>query len=290
VHGGTRPPTSLRAPGNGPTPEALDRAEADRTIPRHRADPDERGDRSGPPAVDPEVWYLHVRFHRRRDTRARDLLVEEYQANARHLASRFYRHREPLDDLVQVAMEALLHALDRFDPGRRLPFLGFATPTIVGSLKRYYRDAGWLVRVPRRVHDLSGAIGAAVEVLTQDLGRAPRIGEIADLLDLSEIEVGDALGAFEARNVTSIDGPSPGSEGPLELAIGDDADLAVAEARVALGQAVELLERDEREVLHRYFLLELSQDQIAAQLGISQMQVSRMLGRVLKRLRGHLPP
>jgi len=123
------------------------------------------------PAVDLPLWTVHVRYARRRDKRSLDQLVERYRAHAESQARRHYRRGEPIDDLTQVAFEALLLALRRFDPERRKPFLAFAKPTIVGSLRRHFRDAGWAIRVPRRVHELATPVRDAHELLTHDLGR-----------------------------------------------------------------------------------------------------------------------
>lgn len=243
------------------------------------------------PAMEPSTWLLHVRLSSG-DLGARDELVARYQAHARALARRFYRHREPLDDLVQVAMEALLLALDRFDPDRRMPFLGFANPTIVGSLKRYYRDAGWSMRVPRRVHELTRPVREAADLLHQDLGRGPTPGEIADLLGVDEERVIEALDASSVRSVASLDAPvtTEASSAVQRGLAATDPMLRSVENRTALEQVVELLDDDDRVLLDRYFGQNLSQQQVADLMGVSQMQVSRSLARVLRRLRSHLPP
>lgn len=242
------------------------------------------------PAMDPSTWYLHTRLAGG-DVDARDELVARYDAHARALARRFYRHREPLDDLVQVALEALLLALDRFDPFRRMPFLGFANPTIVGSLKRYYRDAGWAVRVPRRVHELTRPVREAADLLHQDLGRAPRPGEIAELLGVDEERVIEALDATSVRALASLDAPASAeaSSAVQRGLASSDPMLRSVENRTALLQLVQLLEDDDRVLLDRYFGQGMSQQQIAELLGVSQMQVSRSLAKVLRRLRSHLP-
>jgi RNA polymerase sigma-B factor len=241
------------------------------------------------PAVDPTVWFMHVRYYHRRRPEVRERLVVEYEGHARQLARRFYRHREPLEDLVQVAVEGLIRALDRFDPRRRVPFLGFAKPTIVGTLKRHYRDTGWALRVPRRIHDISASIGPAVDALSQDLGRPPTPAEVADLLDLPAGDVESALAAGDARNVASVDAPGAPPDGSGFVGT-DDTDLRRAENRIALDQALALLTDADRAVLHRYLVLEMSQEEIARELGVSQMQVSRVINRILRRLRSHLAP
>lgn len=242
------------------------------------------------PAMDPAIWYLHVRVVGGDDD-AREELVTRYEGHARALARRFYRHREPLEDLVQVALEALLLALDRFEPDRRMPFLGFANPTIVGSLKRYYRDAGWAMRVPRRVHELTRPVRDAADLLHQDLGRAPTTAEIADMLGVSEERVIEALDATSARSLASLDAPASAeaSSAVQRGLASSDPMLRSVENRTALLQLVQLLEDEERTLLDRYFGQGMSQQQIADLLGVSQMQVSRSLAKVLRRLRSHLP-
>jgi RNA polymerase sigma-B factor len=242
------------------------------------------------PAMDPPTWALHVRLAGG-DLGARDELVVRYEGHARSLARRFYRHREPLDDLVQVALEALLLALDRFDPNRRMPFLGFANPTIVGSLKRYYRDAGWAMRVPRRVHELTKPVREAADLLHQELGRAPTPSEIAELLGVDVERVIEALDATSVRALASLDAPATAeaSSAVQRGLASSDPMLRSVENRTALLQLVELLERDDRRLLDRYFGRGLSQQQIAELMGVSQMQVSRSLAKVLRRLRSHLP-
>lgn len=242
------------------------------------------------PAMDPQTWSLHVRLAGG-DDGARAELVQCYEPHARALARRFFRHREPLEDLVQVALEALLLALDRFDPDRRLPFLGFANPTIVGSLKRYYRDAGWAMRVPRRVHELTRPVREAADLLHQDLGRPPVPAEIAELLGVSEERVIEALDATSVRAVASLDAPvtAEASSAVQRGLSSTDPMLRSVENRTALLQVVELLEEDDRVLLERYFGQNMSQQQIAELTGVSQMQVSRSLARVLRRLRSHLP-
>jgi RNA polymerase sigma-B factor len=287
-------PTAL-APGVRRTVELArrerDRARALRTMPvRTRT---LRWNSAGPavlPAMDPSTWALHV-CHASGDTDARDELVRRYEPHARVLARRFYRHREPLEDLVQVALEALLLALDRFEPERRMPFLGFANPTIVGSLKRYYRDAGWAMRVPRRVHELTRPVREAADVLHQDLGRAPTAEEIADLLGIDEERVIEALDATSVRAVASLDAPvtAEASSAVQRGLASSDPMLRSVENRTALLQLVEILDEDDRVLLDRYFGQSLSQQQIAELMGVSQMQVSRSLAKVLRRLRSHLP-
>lgn len=247
-------------------------------------------DRGSPqPAVDLGAWRTHIAFrhHRRRDDRAQ--LVEHYAEGARRLARRFYRHGEPLDDLEQVAIEGLLLAIERFEPRRGLPFMGFARPTIVGSLKRFYRDCGWAVRVPRRVHELSRPLRDAHDQLSQDLRRAPTAAELSDALRIPVHEVRAAQVAERRRMTTPLDHFGASEDG-LEARLGSvDPRLARVEEREAVQRAVNQLTDDTRELLGLYFEDGLTQTEIAGRLGVSQMHVSRLIGRALSQLRTHLP-
>lgn len=263
------------------TLEAVDRCASTRTVPRG-AGPDD-GDRR--PGVDPDVWRLHVRFHRSGDPTALDDLVHEYDRYATSLALRMHRDHERLDDLEQIAREGLIAALRRFDPNRRLPFPALATPTILGAIRRHYRDRGWAIRVPRRVHELAVASRRTEEHLTALLGRAPRVEEIAADIGASVDELLEVHDAVHARNTSSLDdalGPdgedaaAAGAGDPLLLRVDDHLDL-----RAALDQ----LDSRDREIVRRYFFEEQSQSTIAAAFGVSQMQVSRWLASILRRMR-----
>jgi len=241
------------------------------------------------PAVDAELWRLHVRYARDRDEDTLATLVERYRPHAEAQARRQYRRGEPIDDLTQVAYEALMQALRRFDPDRAKPFLAFAKPTIVGSLRRHFRDAGWSIRVPRRVHELASPVRDAQELLTHDLGRPPSPGEIADFISEDEHEVLDALRAEEARVTTSLDAPDPASGLPAEQVIGrPDRGFVGIENRTALLQSLDRLSDEDRALLQMYFVEEHTQSQIAEVLGCSQMQVSRLLRRAVRQLRRHM--
>jgi len=241
------------------------------------------------PAVDAELWRLHVRYARDRDERTLATLVERYRPHAEAQARRQFRRGEPIDDLTQVAYEALMQALRRFDPDRAKPFLAFAKPTIVGSLRRHFRDAGWSIRVPRRVHELASPVRDAQELLTHDLGRPPSPGEVADFIGEDEHEVLDALRAEEARITTSLDAPDPASGLPAEQVIGrPDRGFVGIENRTALLQSLDRLSVEDRALLQMYFVEEHTQSQIAEVLGCSQMQVSRLLRRAVRQLRRHM--
>jgi RNA polymerase sigma-B factor len=269
--------------------ESSDRALALLTIPTDQARRSWLAGTASRPAVDPELWALHVRYARQRDQGSLDALVRRYRPHAEAQARRHYRRGEPIDDLTQVALEALVLALQRFDPARRKPFLGFAKPTIVGSLRRHYRDVGWAIRVPRRVHELASPTRDATELLTHDLGRAPTPGEVADFLGLDEREVLEAMSAEEARTTSSLDAPDAATGLQTEQVVGrPDRGFAGIENRTALVQCLQLLSGDDRDLLQMYFVEERSQTQIAEKLGCSQMQVSRLLRKAVRHLRRHM--
>ncbi len=222
-----------------------------------------------------------------RDRGLRDDLVTAHMGLAEYLARRFTNRGEPLDDLIQVAALGLLKAVDRFDPERGLEFSTYATPTIVGELKRHFRDKGWAVRVPRRVQELHLRLGGVVSVLSQELGRSPTIGEIAHAAAVSEEEVLEAIEAGHAYRFTSLDAPSGNEDEPsLASELGaEDQGLIDSEHRVALSPLIAQFPPRERMILHLRFFEGLTQSEIAARLGISQMHVSRLLARALTQLR-----
>jgi RNA polymerase sigma-B factor len=223
------------------------------------------------------------------DRRVRDELIEAHLRLAEHLARRFANRGVPLDDLIQVASLGLVKAVERFDPERGLEFSTFATPTIVGELKRYFRDKGWSVRVPRRVQELHVEINSLVAELTQELGRSPTIAELADRARTSEDEVLEAMEAGQAYRSTSIDAPMRGDDADstgLGDQLGDaDANLFDAENRVLISDLLTVLPKREQLMLHLRFFEGMTQSQIAERLGISQMHVSRLLAKSLRILR-----
>lgn len=264
--------------------QKLDRLRAQRCVPKAL---DEQG-RLGP-SVALDTWLLHVRFARSGEPALRVELVEEYHSYAAALARRMHRHGDALEDLVQVAMEALLVALDRFDPERGVPFTAFATPTIVGTLKRYFRDQGYALRVPRRVHEVAAPARRAADRLTVSLGRSPSMDEVAREVGVEVEVLLEAQVATDARALASLDAPI--GEG---LARGDlvgrlDPALAQAEHRVALSQALAELHERDRQVLELYFVHVQSQSEIARRFGVSQMQVSRWVAAGVRQLRSRIP-
>jgi RNA polymerase sigma-B factor len=223
-----------------------------------------------------------------RDSALRDQLIEAHIGLAEYLARRFANRGEPLDDLVQVASLGLVKAVERFDPARGLEFTTFATPTIVGELKRHFRDKGWAVRVPRRVQELHLRITRVIDDLSNELGRSPNVDEIAMRAGTTEDEVIEAIDAGSAYRSTSLDaGRSDDDESPGLLGqLGDvDPELARSELRTTLGPLIAALPEREQVMLYLRFYEGLTQSEIAKRLGISQMHVSRLLARSLQQLR-----
>ncbi|GIF00425.1 RNA polymerase sigma factor SigF [Paractinoplanes rishiriensis] len=217
----------------------------------------------------------------------RDRAIEAWLPLARHLANRYSGRGEPVDDLCQVAVMGLIKAVDRFDAERGVDFAGFAIPTIVGELKRHFRDRTWSIRVPRRLQELRLAITAANSTLTHTLGRSPTVADIAAHLGVSEEDVLEGLEGARAYTATSLSVPA-GDDSIATLGDtlgGEDAGFEIAELRVALGPALASLDEREQKIISLRFYGNLTQSEIAQQIGISQMHVSRLLTRALAKLR-----
>lgn len=241
------------------------------------------------PGVDFDVWILHVRYQRTGGRPEMAALVEEYTPYARALARRFLRHGEAAEDIEQVALEALIAALRRFDVTRQLPFAAFATPTITGAIKRHYRDRGWSMRTPRAVHDLAPAVRRSEEHLTAVLERKPTTEELAGELGVEAEAVDAVQAARQARALASLDGPGAIEGSVLANTVGaPDPELAKAENHLALVSAMADLSTRDRELLQLYYGEELSQREIATRYGVSQMQISRWLASIVARLRGRI--
>ena len=224
------------------------------------------------------------------DKELRDAIVASQVGLAEYLARRFKNRGEPIEDLIQVALLGLLKAVERFDPSRGLEFSTFATPTIVGELKRHFRDKGWAVRVPRRVQELHLRMGTVVNSLSQELGRSPTIPEIAHRAEVSVDEVLEAMEAGRAYRFSSIDAPAGDDEdraqSPAAAQLGeDDSGLEEVEQRMLLSPLIASLPKREQMIIHLRFFRGMTQSEIAARLGISQMHVSRLLARSLAQLR-----
>jgi RNA polymerase sigma-B factor len=221
----------------------------------------------------------------------RDRLVEMHLPLVEHLARRFRNRGEPLDDLVQVATIGLIKSVDRFDPDRGVEFSTYATPTIVGEIKRHFRDRGWAVRVPRRLQELRLQLTTATSELSQQLGRAPTVAELAKHLKLSEEEVLEGLESANAYSTLSLDVPEQGDEeapAVVDSLGSEDEALEGVEYRESLKPLLERLPPREKRILLLRFFGNMTQSQIAAEIGISQMHVSRLLARTLAKLREDL--
>jgi RNA polymerase sigma-B factor len=219
---------------------------------------------------------------------AREKLVDQHIGLVEFLARRFRNRGEPLEDLVQVGTIGLLKAIDRFDLEREVEFSTYATPTIVGELKRHFRDKGWAVRVPRRLQELHLELTKVVGHLAHDLGRSPTITEIAESTGFSEEEVLEGLEIAQAYNFTSLDAPLDSEEGSSTFAEqlgGEDEHLENLEYRASLAPEMAKLPEREQRIVYLRFFKGMTQSEIADKLGISQMHVSRLLSRTLAKLR-----
>ena len=223
-----------------------------------------------------------------RRPRLRDQLVEVHLPLVEYLARRFRNRGEPLDDLVQVATIGLIKSVDRFDLERGVEFSTYATPTIVGEIKRHFRDKGWAIRVPRRLQELKLSLTKATSELSQRNGRSPTVGELAKHLDMTDEEILEGLESANAYSAVSLDAPDGGDDDSPAVAdslgMVDDA-LEGVEYRESLKPLLERLPAREKKILMLRFFGGMTQSQIAAELGISQMHVSRLLARTLAQLR-----
>ena len=225
-------------------------------------------------------------YKRTGDRRIRDELIEQHIGLARHCARRFADRGEPLDDLSQVAMVGLMKAVERYDPEAGTPFAGYAVPTILGELRRYFRDATWAVHVPRKAKDLHVRLSPTVEALQHRLGRSPTPAELAEELGVGIDDVLEASEASAAYRPHTLDGPGGEQGGALaERLASPQAGHEAVDAKVLLAQIMEGLPDRERTILELRFVDELSQAEIAQRVGISQMHVSRLLRRTLATLK-----
>ena len=242
---------------------------------------------SGPRVI--SSTKLFERWRRFEDRRARDELIERFLPLARKLARRYASSSEPYDDLVQVASLGLVKAVERFDPDRGFAFTSFAVPTIVGELKRYFRDSSWALHVDRGAQERARKISEAQREITTRTGRPPRIDELALYLELSQEEVLEGLQVADAYDAVSLDAPFAGEDDDfssrLDILGRDDDELDRVDQQATLFAAARHLPKREREILFLRFSEDLTQSEIAARLGVSQMQVSRLLRRSLERLR-----
>lgn len=223
-------------------------------------------------------------YARTHDRALRDEIIAAHLDLVAHLARRFVRRSEAYDDLVQAGSIGLIKAVDGFDPDLGFEFAAYASKTIVGELKRHFRDKGWSVRAPRRVQELYLGLGLVVDELSQRLGRSPTVRELAAETGASEEDVIEALEAGHAYRSASLDAPGPEGE-PLTSRLGHlDRSYDKVDERDLLLPHIDALPKRERLILHLRFVEDLTQSEIAARIGISQMHVSRLLARSLAKL------
>jgi RNA polymerase sigma-B factor len=225
------------------------------------------------------------RFHHDGDLGARDELAEEMLPLARALAGRYAGRGEPIDDLVQVACIGIMKAIDGFDLEREVRFSSYATPTVLGEIKRYFRDKTWAMRVPRGMQELQLEIARARDKLTNELGRSPNVQELAEAVNAPFEEVLQTIQSQDARRTRSLQEPVGEDMTLADSVGGPDPEMGRAEIRVLLEDAFEVLSDRDQEVLRLRFEEDLTQTEISKRIGVSQMQVSRLIRQSLARLR-----
>jgi RNA polymerase sigma-B factor len=239
-------------------------------------------------------FFAELRGEGRSDTErtaARDGLVHLHLPLVEHCARRFRNRGEPFEDLVQVGTIGLLKSIDRFDLERGVEFSTYATPTIIGEIKRYFRDKGWAIRVPRRLQELRMQIGAANAELTQSLGRSPTPRELAEKIGCTVEDVLEGIESSNAYSTLSLDASDNDEDGAASMldAIGiEDENLEHVEIRESIKPLLDKLDAREKKILLLRFFKNMTQSQIAAEIGVSQMHVSRLLSRTLEQLRTSL--
>ena len=229
------------------------------------------------------------RYHEAGDLAAREELIERYMSLVRSLARRYAYRGEQLDDLVQIGAIGLIKAIDRFDLERGVELTTYATPNIIGEIKRHFRDKGWSVRVPRGLQELNVQVSKLIEQLTVQLGRSPTIPELAKAAGVEEEQVLEALESGRAYSSVSLStgggSDEDGELDPLESLGTIEHEYEVSEDRAVLAPGFKVLDERERKILHLRFFSGLTQSQIAAEIGISQMHVSRLIRRSLETIR-----
>lgn len=252
---------------------------------------------SAAPLQREELRDLHKRYRETHDPRERDRIREElvrgYEGLVHFLARRFQNRGEPLEDVVQVGFLGLIKAIDRFDPELGNEFTTFATPTILGEIKRYFRDKGWAIRFPRRLQELYQQVVRVNEEMRNQLGRQPSVAEVAARLGVEPDDVLEAIEMSNAFTPVSIDatvgGDADDGRQLSESVGGEDPNLDRVEMRDVLERAMQHLNERERRIMIMRFFNEMSQSEVAQRLGISQMHVSRLQRAALEHLREHLP-
>ncbi len=237
---------------------------------------------------------LFRKYKENGDMEAREKLVMSHMNLVRFLANKFKNRGEPIDDLIQVGYLGLLKAIDRFEPDRGLEFTTYATPTILGEIKRHFRDKGWSVRVPRRLQELSAKVNQATDTLTNELQRSPKVEEIAAYLDVSVDEVLEAMESSSAYSSVPLEGGgnSDSDDAPsvIDRYATEDNALNFTDDRLVIEEALKGFSPREREVIELRFINGMTQIEIAERLGISQVQVSRLLRRTLKKIQDKIDP
>jgi RNA polymerase sigma-B factor len=240
--------------------------------------------------MDTKIDALLVAYHRDGDERAREQALVELMPLVRALASRYAGRGEPLEDLVQVGSIGLIKAVDRFDVDRGVDFASYAVPTIVGESRRHFRDKAWAMHVPRRLKELSLRLSRTLDQLTTELGRSPTIAELAAAAGVEEEEAIDALDSMNAYSTRSLHAPfDDDSDDSLSEKLGtDELGYAEVEDGAIVDAGLDALDDRERQIVELRFFHELTQSQIASEIGISQMHVSRLLRRALATMRGRI--
>ncbi|HET6623630.1 MAG TPA: SigB/SigF/SigG family RNA polymerase sigma factor [Gaiellaceae bacterium] len=236
------------------------------------------------------VDALLVAYHRDGDRDARERALVELMPLVRALASRYAGRGEPLEDLVQVGALGLVKAVDRFDVDRGVEFSSYAVPTIVGEIRRHFRDKAWAMHVPRRIKELSVRLSRVLDDLTTELGRSPTVAELAEAAGAEEEEVIDALDSAHAYSTRSLHAPfEEGGDDSLAEKLGDE-ELGYRDVEDGsiIATGLDALDERERRIVELRFFDEMTQSQIAAEVGISQMHVSRLLRRALVKMRGRI--
>ena len=230
------------------------------------------------------------RYHEEGDTGAREELVQRHLPLVRSLARRYAGRGEPLDDIEQVGAIGLIKAIDRFELDREVSLATYATPNVVGEIKRHFRDKGWAIRVPRALQELNAKMSATIDRLTSKLGRSPSIAEIAESLDATPEEVLEAIEVGSAYTTLSLSGGPGGDDeaDPLEAIGEEDEEFERSEDRAALAPALAHLPQRERDILRMRFEDGLPQTHIAERVGLSQMHVSRLIRKSLAAIRDEL--
>jgi RNA polymerase sigma-B factor len=229
------------------------------------------------------------RYRENEDPVLLEEIVLRFEPLARSVARRYHARGEPLEDLTQVAMVGLLKAISRFDPDRGFAFTSFATPTMLGELKRYFRDSGWAVHVPRGVKERALEVASATDELSSKLGRSPSLEELAGALEATEEQTLEAIEAYHARHAAPLEAGSDDEEAgvpALAAVLGaEDVRLEQAEYLTMIAKGVETLSESDRLILYLRFGRDLTQSEIASRIGTSQMQVSRLLRAAIEKIR-----